>query len=796
MTLRQLLFRRSVPAITGATTFIRRLHADCRGNIAILFLLIVFCLMSLIGLVWNTSEMATRHQALQTAADTSAHAAATWISRCTNLVAAQNMVICQNSSAEVMWRSIPPADAAVRTRLEREEADVTAMLSGGDPQYESLRSRMLDALRQVDNEYAIANSALQSARTLSSQVFADPQQGDALRDSIRQAGEVLEWVSDTYVSGNPAAGQPGPPGPAGEGLRDLAALWNSPPDLTIFLSAIVASLEQQLVALGDFELRTAPAVAQDVPGQVAAHNAQVFATQQQMVAQITPTISDQLAEQGDFYGVRLTIADTGRGAQPDGPAQLPPPVVRADDPSIAPEPHFDSLRGEMIDIDAINVHTDAATITWPNTESQSVIIASRTINFAVNCNLPGGWGHMYGAPLKRYFQQRVWNDQQELATHMQRIDDLRRHLAEELRRLRALPTNDNIAPLPATHRDSISNSSVPVLPRLVAPADATDELRAQVTLYNEHAAAYTGAVRNLAGLLRSWAQYYDRFTIPFAVEVWHGRVSQFRDVVLRQMGMRKEFMVLATYRLRTIPDWARPGMFTSAELSIRDRIISQNIGPVGVSILNALVAAHPSGLGGGFLDPAGRDAVLSARYSAQASQAALDAIGVVAARVAPIIAAEWVSRPWPYEITPPDDPVPPSSGIGRNDRQTYFTLLTAARPSTDTAPRLVFPRLTQTQTPELLTHAQAETFNWMEFNPAYGGGELFDQVSADPNVHFVGCPLPWRVSTVGGWNWHSRLAVADALSPSIAANPELKTYFTEGGVTQNDPEAIKTLTLH
>jgi hypothetical protein len=776
---------------------IQQLHADTRGNIAILFLLILFCLLGVLGLVWNTAELATRRQALQTAADTSAHAAATWVSRCTNLVAAQNMMICQDASAEIIWRAIIPTDQRVRQRLEREADDARRMLNGGDPQYNSIRTRMLSLLLRVDNEYTMATSALQSVRGLSGQAFTDPQQGIDFRDSIRQADDVLSWVNSTYVNGQPGgAGRPGPPGPAGEGLRQLVAQWSPPPDPAPFLREILASLQQQLAVLVEFESRTAPALAQNVPAQTASHAAEVFATQQQMVQQITQDIREQFSSQADFYNARLTVATTGRGAQPDGPADILAPLVPADDASLTPEPHFDRLRNASVQIDPINVHTDAAAIVWPSAEQHTITIGGRTINFTIDCNIPGGWGHMYAAPIKRYVQHRVGVDQQELRTYMQRIDDLRRELAERLRQLRGLPANENITGLPSTLQDATTNSNVPVPPRLSAPDGATDELRAQVTLYNQHAGAYTGTVRSLANTLRSWARYYDRFTNSFAVSVWHDRVAQFRAEVLKRLGEDKQFMVLATYRLRPIPDWARGGMRTSAEVAIRDRIVSRNIGRVQRAILSALVNADPSGAGAGFLDPTGRNQVLSARYSQQASRAAFDAVNQTAARVAPLLAAEWISRPWPYEITPPEEFVPPSRGVGDDDRQTYFTLLAAARPTDALQPRFVLPAFTQSGDVELLAFAQAETFNWMEFHSSYGGSERFDEVSPDPNAYFIGAPLPWRLSTIGGWSWQSRLAVGDALSASLTASPELQSFFTESAIPNNDPDAMETLTLH
>src|SRR6202042_1293117 len=111
------------------------------------------------------------------------------------------------------------------------------------------------------------------------------------------------------------------------------------------------------------------------------------------------------------------------------------------------------------------------------------------------------------------------------------------------------------------------------------------------------------------------------------------------------------------------------------------------------SILNALTSANPNGLGGGFLDPVAKQSVLSADYSQMASQIANQILTTTAAQVAPIIAAEWISRPWPYEITPPSTPVPPLQGMTTPDRQTYFTLLTAATPTPDNSPKFFMSKL-------------------------------------------------------------------------------------------------------
>lgn len=818
---------RSNPMIRRILHPLLRLHRDDRGNLGILLLIIVMLLVGLIGMVWNTGEVAAKRQQMQSAADAAAHSAATWTSRCINLMAAQNMLICQDASEQTIWQAIPPTDERVRRRLERETADAQRALDNNDASLANLRNRIIDQLRAVDDEYQMARGAWADVNARSGQAFADVQAGQQFRISVRQAGEVLDWVQNTYVGGqaSPVAGRPGPPGPAGEGLRTLVQKWAPPPDVAPLFQAILASLQLQIAVLVQFETRTAPALSQNVPAIVAAHQAEVFNTQQEILDQVATTVQEQISRHADFYKAEITLATPGPGAQAGGLAAVQVPVLRADDPVLRlTTMHYDSIRRVYVDIDPINVHTDAvpedtfpppaipgpspldARIWHPDVEAPvpADIVAQYPgvrPSFTIGCSIRGGWGHSYGAPIKRYFNARVWNDQQGLRTYMAQIDDLRRQLAELLRQMRGLPANDNIAALPAQIRDSQADPQgnfpmIAVLPRLSAPADATDELRAAITLYNQHAAAYTGAVRGLAGSLRNWTRFFDRFTEPFAGDVWHGQVDAARAEILRQLGLSKQFMVVNSYRLRPIPAWAASGMRVSAQASIQDRIVQMNIGGVGRSVLNTLVADDPLGLGGGFLDPAARTQVLQAQYSSLASQIAFRIVTATAREVAPIIAAEWVSRPWAYELTPPEMSVPPSRGLSKQDRLDFYTLLTAARPTASTSPRLVLGQLLGMSNPSLLAYAQAETFNWMEYHDSYGGSERFDEVTYDPDSLFVGAPNPWRLCTIGGWNWQPRLAVADGLAPALDNNPELNTFFTEGGVSGHDANDIDTITLH
>jgi len=786
--------------------FVRR-RRDRGGNVGVLLLMTIFALVALLALVWNTGEVGTRRQKLQTAADTSAHAAASWMSRSANVMAAQNMVICQDGSMEVIWRAITPTDQAVRNELQAEQAAINSLLANGDAAYLALRTQMLQQLVNVDNQYAMANGAWAGVSGLAGQGFTDPVAGQQFQTRVREAGLAMQWIQNTYVSGQPStvATWPGPPGPGGLGLRQLVANWSPPTDTTPFLQAILASIQQQLAVLVQFETVTAPGLAQNVPAIAANHETEVFTNEQTMAQSLADTINRQLQAQADFYSVRLTLATTGLGASATGPAQVQAPFVPAADVPVIS--HYDSIQGTNIAIDPINVHTDDSAIVYGNAQAPAppALLAQFPgiqPTFNVNCDIFEGWGHIYAAPIQRYFNGRVWKDSAGLRVYMQQIDTLRAQLATLLAQLRNLGPPVNVTALPFQLQDPQADpngvqETFPVLPKLTAPAGASDQLVAAVMLYNQHGAAYTGAVRNLTGALTSWQQFYNRYTQAFAVSTWNNNVEIARRLVIKQLGVNKQFMVLASYQLRAVPAWAANGMSVSSQAAICDRIISDNIASVAQNILNAMVAVDPRNLGSGFLDPAGRNAFLSASYSGQASQFAFQIVQSTATQVAPIIAAEWVSRPWPYEITPPSQAVPPVVGMSTSDRHTYFTILTAARSTPGNSPKFFMGKLMgNSPTPQLLAHAQAEAFNWMEFNSAYGGSEVFDQITGLPNQDFTGCPLPWRLSTIGGWSWNARLAVADALADALDNNPEFQSFFTEGGVTGNDPLSLQTLALH
>src|SRR6476620_10881692 len=143
--------KRSVKRVTqrarGLRTLVRtvaaRMHRDDRGAISVLVLLMIWCLVALIAMIWNTAEVVTRKQQLQTAADSMAHAGATIMARAVNETAAQNLVICQDASIEVIYNAITPTKTAIRARLDDELRRIAAQ----DVDTEKLRR---DMLRQLE----------------------------------------------------------------------------------------------------------------------------------------------------------------------------------------------------------------------------------------------------------------------------------------------------------------------------------------------------------------------------------------------------------------------------------------------------------------------------------------------------------------------------------------------------------------------------------------------------------------------------------------------------------------------
>jgi hypothetical protein len=796
------------------------MHEDRRGAISVLVLLTLWVLVAAVAMLWNTAEYSARRQHVQAAADSAAHAGATWMARAVNAEAAQNMIIAQDAAAEVIWRAVPVADRNVRRELEAEQAAAQAMLDGKDQRYLQQRNNLQRLLSQADSEYAQTQDALATLIAQAGGVpFTDAEATKDFQTSLRQAGEALQWVNDTYVGGGAAnyAGRPGPPGPNGEGLRQLVAKWSSSPEDEEMLRAILASLQAQLAVLREFEDRTGPATSQAVDAQMQAHEAQVFRTESEIAEQLAGTVENQRRALADFHGTDVTLARVGRDPEETGTADVTTPVEPADTPDWV-QGHVDSIRMAypveaaevglfpIVSIDPINPHTLENRIWHPDVAAPvPADVAARYPgiqgSFSVSCNVPGGWGHSWAFPIERYLSARVWGDQQTLNTqYMAKIDRLREELAKQLAQMRGLQPTP-VRGLPARLIDSQLSPAgaqqwIAVLPRITPPGEASAAYRQAATIYNQHAGAYTGRVRALANALSSFAQFFDEFTRPFAVRTWVSAVSNARFFVLQEIGETRGFMVLSTYGLRAIPGWAQEGMRASATAAVRDKIISMNMPGVLNQVLGALVRADPWNLGGGFLDGQGKQQYLRAMYSGLAAQIARAVIEEAAESAAPEIAAEMVSRPWPYEMTPPENPVPPSRGMSKPDRLTSFSVIAAAREREDTAAKPLLTMIFGKPPTKLVGVAQAETFNWMEFHASYGGNERFDVVSGDGYGEFLACPRAWRLSTVGGWSWQSKLSYVDGLGQALPDNAELGEYLRDAGVTGDDAEALDQVILH
>ncbi len=249
----------------------------------------------------------------------------------------------------------------------------------------------------------------------------------------------------------------------------------------------------------------------------------------------------------------------------------------------------------------------------------------------------------------------------------------------------------------------------------------------------------------------------NRFTGPYAVQAWNRNVAAEHWNVSGKIGRSKGFMVLHPYKLYPIPDWAKPGMEESLIESISWQTYRQN--PPLWSLLPSTAFA-------------------------------------LIRRDVTEIAQEMVSRPWPYEKTPPTRPVPPAAGMSKSDRQQYFSIFAIYASGTNGSPKLMFPSMFD-QTEPIVAFAQGEAFNWMEYNDSYGGyyTEKFDEVSLNTFNSLMACPRAWRLSTVGGWNWQPRLSVADSLSRVQPGSP-VQEQLKEGGVTNVNPTSISTITLH
>jgi hypothetical protein len=756
-----------------------RLHRDDRGAISVLVILTMWCFVALLAMVWNTAEQSFRREQIQTAADSAAHASAQWMTRTVNAIDAQNMIICQDASTEAVWRAAKGADAAITARLDGDIVAAERMKTSTN--FGTIRGRILRQRAAIADEYELTRQALGALGGGTGANFANPQAARDYLASVQQAQGALTTFNNTTV-------------------QQLIALANSLPQTLTneqvldYIINFVRTSEQPI--LGQFQVRTRPATSQSVDVQMAAHESEVYSREMEMAGGLPGVIEQTRAQLADYYKVDLTLATLNGGVSAAGAsATIAAPVKSAGDLSLqVPALHLDLIRMSypqealaanllpVVFIDRISPHTRDNRIWHPN------LLASADPGlrqqyprlrpgYVVQCDQPGGWGHIWVAPLERYLYERIAADSSRLnGDYMAPLDQARSiTLRDAIHVMLFGSPNGAVPSIPAIPASiNVGGVNVRVLPRLDAPPAATSAYRTQVDQYNQHSAAYLQAVRTLRDLLQSYSGIYDRFTLAFASSEWTGQVDQARTTVASNLSDSRKFMVLQPYNLYYIPEWARAGVQASASAAIANRIIVRSMQQVTVDLI--------------------RDGVPDVAAAAIAYQI----VAPTAQQAAELIAEEYVARPWPYEITPSMLPVPPVRGITREDRQQYFSVIAAARQTEATAPRLLASWLFNPDSTQLISYAQAETYNWMEFNSSYGGGDRFDQVTPFPwgEGQFVGAPRCWRVCTIGGWNWRSRLSLSDALGPALERNGELARCFQDAGVNTAAPEELDAINLH
>lgn len=848
---------------TRPPNLVARFHADDRGNLGILLLLVLWALVALIGLVWNTGEYATRRRAVQTAADSAAHTANLWTGRTTNLTAATNMVMAQNGSAEVILRSVTPTAEAIQKRFDAERKRATQLKDGNTPgqseqnipdceYFEELlgfggfSGNGRGDKRQKDLQ-GLTPDVLQALKRILP--LLSPQQAARLQqevpENLRRNVVGLGWINGTWVGGgNPAnKDQPGPS--VTGGLRGSVGDWVTG-QVRPRLDDILRTLDAEQSTLDQWTAQTDPATSGTTPEVLRQKRADIFDYQKQ-IRDLTPqAVDEQRQKLADFYKVDLTFSAPGRPSDDSGPAPVQAPIGEASVPESKSQ--ADSIRQRYpqateakfgsadptVTVDPINVNVRNAVIWHPgDTEQAPPGVTLYRQSFQGSFHVGGGeWGKVPCAPLSRYFNDRVSRDMQGLRTEPQQIDQARADLRSRVHPPPAPPT---VTAMPGSIADVVpQKTAVPVppeqIPRLPTPESLSDAEKAALEALNERIRQYNSDLRkyvnelnglntplqrmysNLSGLTDSSGQ-------RFADQTWLNNVEQNRQLVLLEMGDDKQFMVLKTYALRFIPDWAKEGMRADVQQYVYRVVYDRNIGRVtnqarqrleqwATGVILGQLQQQQQQQGGGGRGGAGQLAGVARQQARQFANAnapgvAQYVVSRAAQQISREVAAEWIQRPWPFEIDTPKDPVPPTAGLTDKDRKENFTFLAGAKTNDDSGPRPFFSKIfNQNQDKDtgkerpLTAFAQGETFNWMEYNGRYGAGDAFDRITDFGHGDMGGSPRPWRVSTIGGWTWQPRLALSDALGQAMEDGPDFRSFLEQGGVGSYDPDAIKTLTLH
>lgn len=135
------------------------------------------------------------------------------MSRTLNAVAAQNMVMSQDASAETIWRAVPAADTGadvakpqipglggIRGELTAELALAQAMKK--NPWLGGALQLLQKELADVYDEEAQTQQALGAIAGSYQGNMPDPQTGAKFAITLRQSAFAIHWIDNTYMGGN------------------------------------------------------------------------------------------------------------------------------------------------------------------------------------------------------------------------------------------------------------------------------------------------------------------------------------------------------------------------------------------------------------------------------------------------------------------------------------------------------------------------------------------------------------------------------------------------------------------
>ncbi len=492
-----------------------------------LVLLTIWCLVALVAMAWNTGEYAMRRQHLQNAADSDAHAAATWMSRTTNQITMQNMVIAQNGATDVIARSLKPTHDILEKKITGELA-----AAAGIPQQFIQEVSSLDKLvGNIKTQYAVVSTSLDQLDAdlqRGAIVFPNQKASDDYKNKVRQARYAVNWIENNYI-------------PQLEAIveqldeRVKAAIQSG---FGIVMQATVKQyIPKELDVLQDYWDQVSPYTDTDVQTTLAGNESLIFQEQGTVAESLPDTVESQRSAFESFY--RTNIAHTDVSA----------PVMIADkaDRQLGLS-HFDSIRAKysnelnlpiMVDIDPINPNTAppndptmGSAVVYPNPIAQ---IGGQLI--AINCNVPGGWGHCWAFPIEHYFSDRVSKDmnfglqQQFFQNGSTGIDDLRVELAQASG-IKWIGTRCSSPSLIARQPSLMINSTpilekidlIPVFPSLSNSGGTETNTDADFS-YRRSIGQYKSSIQLLISRIQTFGAFLDAFTVPIAVPTWQGSDS-------------------------------------------------------------------------------------------------------------------------------------------------------------------------------------------------------------------------------------------------------------------------------